>query len=61
MVLPNTGITTNLVKSTIGKNSNDLGELVASSIAGGTGGYAFSITENGGTTGELINNTKPFF
>lgn len=61
MTLPITGITTTIVKNAIGKSSNNIGDLVASAKSGGLSGYAFNISENGGTNGELIDGSKPYF
>lgn len=63
MSLPSTDISTDLVKATIGLSSDDVGTLCTAAKTGGSGGYAFSITNNGGaiTDGKLIDGASPYF
>lgn len=63
MALPSTSITTSLVSNTIGLASNKVGELCAKSKTGGTSGFAFNITENGGGAwdGTLISGAEPYW
>ena len=43
MTLPTTGITTTIVKNAIGKNSNNIGDLVASAQSGVLSGQTVTV------------------
>lgn len=62
MIIQNTDITASIISNVIGLASSNIGYLCAKAKVGGRNGYAYSITENGGTEndGELIEGAVPY-
>ncbi|MDD6209111.1 MAG: hypothetical protein PUB21_00725 [Bacteroidales bacterium] len=60
-IIPYENIKVSDVRDTIGTGSSSLCQLCAKARSGGTGGYAFRINENNGSSGRLIEGATPYW